>query len=74
MFVEEADIIGFLNKNDLPVIGKKCPADGYTKREYAKDLIKTLNRENPGVTDRMFTAIQRSTIKGWGINEQSELS
>ena len=74
LFIEEADIIGFKNKYDLPVIGKKCPADGYTKREYAKELIKQLNRETPGVTDRMFTAIQRSTIKGWGINEQSELS
>ena len=74
IYVEEADIIGFRNKYDLPVIGKICPADGYTKREYAKELIKKLNRDNPGVTDRMFTAIQRSTIKGWGINEQSELS
>jgi len=62
LYVEEADIIGFANKMDLPVLGKKCPADGYTKREYVKDLLKQLNHENPGVKDRMFTAIVRSNL------------
>ena len=74
LYIDESDIIGFKNKMDLPVMDKICPVDGYTKREYAKDLLKQLNRENPGVTERIFTAIERSTIKGWGINEQSELS
>ena len=74
LYIDEADIIGFKNKMDLPVMGKVCPADGYTKREYAKDLLKQLNHDNPGVTERIFTAIERSDIKGWGINEQSELS
>ena len=32
-----------------------------------------LNEENPGVKDRMFTAIQRSDLKGWNINEEHEL-
>ncbi len=74
LYVDEADIIGFKNKMKLPVIEKVCPADGYTKREYAKDLLKQLNHDNPGVTERIFTAIERSSIKGWSINEQSELS
>lgn len=74
LYIEEADIIGFVNKMKFPVMGKKCPADGNTKREYVKNLIKQLNHENPGVAARMFTAILRSSIKGWGENEQSELS
>ncbi len=65
LYVEEADIIGFANKMTLPVAEKMCPADGYTKREYAKDLVKQLNRDNPGVCERIFTAIERSSIKGW---------
>ena len=73
LYIEEADIIGFANKMNLPVAGKHCPADGYTKREYVKNLLDELNRENPGVKDRMFTAIAGSTIKGWA-NEQHELS
>ncbi|MBR4760414.1 MAG: tRNA 2-thiocytidine biosynthesis protein TtcA [Lachnospiraceae bacterium] len=58
LFVEEADIIGFLHKMDLPVVKNPCPADGYTKREYAKELLRSMNREHPGTKERMFTAIQ----------------
>lgn len=57
MYLHEADIIGFVNKYHLPVAKSACPADGYTKRTYAEDLLKHLNQENPGVKDRMFTAI-----------------
>lgn len=57
MYASEADIIGFVNKNHLPVAKSVCPADGYTKRTYVEDLLKRLNQENPGVKDRMFTAI-----------------
>lgn len=73
LYIEEADIIGFANKMNLPVAKKHCPADGFTKREYVKNLLDQINRENPGVKDRMFTAITGSTIKGWK-NGQHELS
>lgn len=58
MYMNEADVIGFVNKYQVPVVKSPCPADGYTKREYIKNLLKTLNQENPGVKERMFTAIQ----------------
>ena len=57
MYMQEADVIGFVNKNKLPVAKSACPADGYTKRKYAEDLLKRLNQENPGVKERMFTAV-----------------
>lgn len=65
MYMNEADVIGFCNKNDVPVLKSACPVDGYTKREYVKQLLRTLNQENPGVKERMFTAIQRGDMKGW---------
>lgn len=65
LFVEEADIIGFKNKYQLPVEKSPCPVDGYTKRQYAKELLRDLNRENPGTRERMFTAILNSGIDGW---------
>lgn len=67
MYMSEADIIGFVNKNDIPVVKSPCPADGYTKREYIKNLLKKLNQENPGVKERMFTAIQNSAMGGWNL-------
>ena len=62
MYMNEADVIGFVNKMELPVLKSACPVDGYTKREYVKDLIKSIQTETPGVKDRMFSAIQSSII------------
>ena len=57
LYVEEADVIGFKNKYHLPVVKNPCPADGATKREYIKQLIRTINHENPGTKTRLFTAL-----------------
>lgn len=65
IYVDEADVIGFKNRYELPVVKNLCPADGYTKREYAKNLIKSLNNDVPGVRERMFTAIIKGDLNGW---------
>ena len=73
MYMNEADVIGFVHKYQVPVVKSPCPADGYTKREYVKNLLRNLNLENPGVKERMFTAIVNSGMEGWrndhGCNE-----
>ena len=65
MYMNEVDVIGFVNKYNVPVVKSPCPADGNTKREYIKQLLRNLNLENPGVKERMFTAIQTGNLKGW---------
>lgn len=65
MFVDEADVIGFKNRYELPVVKSKCPIDGYTKRQYAKELVKRLNAEHLGAKERMFTAILNGDINSW---------
>lgn len=65
MFVDELEICGFRNKYQLPVVKSKCPVDGYTKRQYAKELLKQLNTEHPGTRERMFHAILNGNLKGW---------
>ena len=62
IYMNESDVIGFVNKMELPVLKSACPVDGYTKREYVKELLKSINNETPGVKDRMFSAIQTSII------------
>ncbi len=68
IYMNEADVIGFVNKNNIPVVKSPCPADGYTKRQYINDLISDINKEAPGVRNRMFTAISESNLKGWDKN------
>ena len=65
MFVSEADVKGFRNKYQLPVCKNPCPMDGHTRREYVKNLVHTLNMENPGVKDRLFRAVIEGHIDGW---------
>ncbi len=65
MFVNEKDVIGFQHLYQLPVLKNPCPADGHTKREYAKNLLKQLNHEHPGAKERMFRAILNGRIPGW---------
>lgn len=67
MYVDEADVIGFQNRFQLPVQKNPCPADGYTKREYAKNLVKQLNHEHPGAKERMFNAILMGNLPGWPV-------
>ncbi len=65
-FSKQADVIGFVNKYHVPVVKSPCPADGHTKREYAHLLLQQLNRENPGVKERMFHAVQ-DALPAWKI-------
>ena len=65
MYVYEVDIKGFCNKYQLPVVKSPCPADGYTKRQYVKDMLRKLNQETPGVKERMFSAIVNGNIPDW---------
>lgn len=65
LYMKEADVIGFTNKMHLPVVKSPCPANGHTRRQYIEDLMRQLNHENPGVHDRIFTAIKNSQMNGW---------
>jgi len=65
IYVEECNVIGFKNKYDLPVVKNTCPADGETKREYVKNLIKQLEKENPGTRERLFAAINTGILPPW---------
>lgn len=65
IYVNECDIVGFQHKYELPVFKNPCPADGYTKREEIKTLIKSLDAEAPGIRDRLFRAIVSGSIPSW---------
>ena len=49
-------------KYQLPVAKNPCPADGATKREYAKQLVRQLNIDHPGVKDRMFQDVYKRQV------------
>lgn len=67
IYVSEAEVKGFQNKYQLPIVKNPCPMDGNTKREYVKSLIRQMNLDHPGVKNRLFHAIQTGNIPGWVI-------
>lgn len=67
LFIDECDIQGFANANNLPILKSKCPADGNTKREYAKNLMLKLDQENKGAKRSLFNACITYIDKKLGI-------
>lgn len=72
IYVPEPDIIGFQKQYDLPTFKNPCPADGYTKREYTKDLIRSLTKENPLLKEHLFNAVKDGTLENWIIPDKTE--
>mgnify|MGYP004473419257 FL=1 len=52
---------------NLSVVKSVCPADGHTNRQKTKLFIAEMERQEHGFKDRIFGAMQRSGIDGWGI-------
>lgn len=62
IYIEEKDITAFAEKENLPIMHNPCPADGFTKRQYVKDLLANLEKENPDVRKRIFRAIREGLL------------
>lgn len=43
----EEDLSSLVKEENLPVMGKTCPADGYTERQWVKDLLSQIYKERP---------------------------
>ena len=50
----------------LPVVFNPCPADGNTKRQEIKELIRALDGRYPGLKNRVFGAMQNLPLPEWG--------
>ncbi len=51
---------------ELPVVHNPCPANGASSRTEVKALVRRLNSEYPGYSNRVFGAMQRLPLEGWG--------
>lgn len=65
IYVEEKQIKAFVKKQNLQVVQNPCTANGHTKRQYIKELIKHLSVDNRDIKNTIFGAIKRSGLDGW---------
>ncbi len=62
----EKEIRRAVRKNEIPTVKSACSVDGKTNRQKTKEFIAEMEHENHGFKNRIFGAIQRSGIDGWG--------
>ena len=65
----EKDIRSAANRNNLQVVKSKCPADGHTSREATKQFLAERDKLDKGFSDRIFGAMRRAGLDGWGFKE-----
>ena len=64
IYAKEKDTNRFVKQNNIEVMPKACPMDGYSKREDMKNYIYNLRKNIPKVEANLFGAITRN-IEGW---------
>ncbi|MEN6315001.1 MAG: ATP-binding protein [Clostridiaceae bacterium] len=65
IYVEEKQIKAFVKQNGITVVQNPCAANGHTKRQYIKDLLKELSIDNREIKSNIFGALKRSGLDGW---------
>ena len=66
VLTSEREIFSACRRNGLEVVKSKCPADGHTNREKTKNFLAEMEKESHGFTYRLFGAMRRANIDGWG--------
>ncbi len=66
LYLREQTLAHFAERMALPVMKNPCPADKFTKRQEIKELICRFARDYPQLKARVFGAMQRLPLPGWG--------
>ena len=68
IYVPEKHVKHMVKELNLPLVKNPCPADGNSKREEIKQLIRTLSRDYPQIKDYMLAALRNTDQYGlWDI-------
>ncbi len=65
IFMNERDVAAFAAAEQLPVVPSRCPVDGHTNRQKAKDLVAALSQEYGDVTEKILHALTADHIDRW---------
>ena len=69
IYLPEKMVTGFINKEGIEIAKKVCPEDGNTDREKIKNLLYILEKEDKGLKQRIFGAMERGGIDGFKVSE-----
>ena len=66
LYIGEQRSTNLARQLDLPVVKSTCPMDRTSKRQEIKDLLTTLSAQYPDLRSKVFGAMQRLPLDGWG--------
>ena len=69
IYAGEQKIMNLAYSLDIPIVENPCPQDKASKRYEIKQLIKTLSATYPDMKSKVFGAMQRLSLPGWGIEK-----
>ena len=67
IYVAEYEAKSFARSLDTLIVKNPCPASGNTKRQEIKELILSLNKTYPNLSQKIFGAITRG-LPDWNLN------
>ncbi len=70
VFAPEKEIRKACIRNNFQIVKSICPADGITSRQKTKEFLRDMEKQDKGFTLRLFGALRRSGLDGWGIKEK----
>ena len=74
VYIDEYMIRKAVKDYNYPIIKNPCPADGHTKRQDVKELIKSLNASFPNLKEKLFSALNNSEqLYIWDKEEISKI-
>lgn len=72
VFAPEKEVRRAAERSGLPIVKSRCPADGHTSRQQAKEFLAEQERQSEGFKLRLFGALRRSGLDGWGYTGLSD--
>ena len=66
LYAEEEKIAALAKHYELPLVHNPCPQDKGSKRHEIKTLVATLAKDYPDLKNKVFGAMKRLPLDGWG--------
>ncbi len=65
VYAPEGVIKSAVKRHNIPVVKSECPVDGTTKRQWTKEFLLGMEKNDRGFKKRLFGAMRRGEVSGW---------
>ena len=74
VYASEERIASLARDLALPIVKNACPADRDSKRREVKLLLKEAERDYPDIKSKIFGAMKRLPLTGWGVADDQQIT